>query len=211
MKSHKLHTPSLIAGAVALILVAAVALSSGQTALADEDSMTKDLHIAQMPMVIAPPQGPGSNDSSAGLSLEATVDRVDRTYQIGETVQLAVKVSEDSYLWVFDTGTSGQVHRIFPNRFDQDNFVRKGETLVVPGPDSKYDFRVSSPPGRELLTVIATTEESPLAANLLGEVTGSSPVFMPVGNAVSFAKDLSISLRNDHPVWQRAMVVLEIE
>ena len=189
------------------------ALVASSALHADDDSITKDLHISQVPMVIAAPERasdtPGSK--STALTVKARVDRNDATYRAGDNVRLAVEASDDAYLWVFDTGTSGKVHRIFPNRFDQDNFVRKGAEVTIPGAEAKYDFRVSSPSGRELITVIATTNDSPLADELVEEAVGASPFFALAGTAASVAKDLSVSLRNDHPVWARDVVVFEIE
>ena len=199
--------------ALAPLLLAA--LLAAPAVLADDASLTKDLHISQAPMlmVVEPvadtATAPGG--AAAELTVEARADRPDGRYRIGETVRLAVEVSEDAYLWVFDTGTSGKVHRIFPNRFEADNFVRGGATATIPGPGSDYDFRVSSPAGRELITVIATTTAEPLGADLVQEaVAGGSPFLALAGTAASVAKDLSISLREEHPVWTRDVLVVEI-
>lgn len=193
----------------------APALSTGQVAEGVIEEITKDLHITQVDMVLPPPVisvPPTSDSGSSGLTVHASVDSPDGVYRVGETVQLAVDVSEDAYLWVFDTGTSGKVHRIFPNRFDQDNFVRGGETVTIPGSGDEYDFRVSNPVGMELLTVVATTNDAPLAANLIDQaVSGAGPFYALAGDAASVAKDLTISLREEHPVWQRDVVVIEIQ
>lgn len=187
------------------------ALLASPAVLAGDDSVTKDLHISQVPMVIEVTPSGSELSTGSALTVKASVDRPSRRYRIGENVQLAVEVSEDAYLWVFDTGTSGKVHRIFPNRFDEDNFVPKGTTATIPGPGAEYDLRVSSPPGRELITVIATTNADPLAAALVEDAVGGGPFPTLAGTAASVAKDLSVSLRNEHPVWAREAIVVEVE
>ena len=150
-----------------------------------------------------------------GLSVKASVDRGDDgVYRAGENVTLDVKVSEDAYVWVYDTGTSGKVHQIFPNRLETNNFVRAGAPATIPGADADYDFQVSHPRGRELLTVIATTSDRPLAAHLVEEAVpggSASPYLALAGNAASVAKDLSISLREEHPNWVKAEATIRIE
>lgn len=195
-------------------------------ALAGEDSIVKDLHINQAPMLIVQPDGDlaGYNiqhefidaqsyaDKASTLAVSASVDRDDGVYRAGDAVRISVEVTEDAYLWVFDTGTSGKVHRIFPNRLDQNNFVRAGAPVTIPGPDANYDFQVSHPRGRELLTVIATADDSPLVEHLVeASASNGSPFMTLSGNAASVAKDISVSLREDHETWARDVAVIRID
>ena len=150
--------------------------------------------------------GPGA------LAVSASVDREDNTYAAGDTVTLAVDVTEDAFVWVFDTGTSGKVHRIYPNEFDESNFVRAGQPVLIPGPDANYDFQVSRPAGLELLTVIASKNSAALAADLVADVSIPGIPFVALrGDAASVAKDISVSLRKEHPVWASDMAVIRVE
>ena len=211
---------------------AGVALAASVT-LASDDVLTKDLHVSQVPMLLmvdrvcAPEQGcddlpadraldsdvvnaEASQAVVPTLQVEATVDR--GVYKAGEAVQLSVKVSEDAYLWIFDTGTSGKVHRIFPNRIDKDNFVRGGASVSIPSVDAEYKFEVSHPRGRELLTIIATKSDSPLVVDHLvdpGHTSGTP--FAALGMAASVAKDLSVSLRDNHTEWARDIAIFQID
>ena len=195
-------------------------------ALAGEDSIVKDLHINQAPMLIVQPEGglPGYSvqyefidaqsyaDTTGTLAVSARVDRDNGVYRAGDAVQISVEVTEDAYLWVFDTGTSGKVHRIFPNRLDEDNFVRAGAPVTIPDPSANYEFQVSHPRGRELLTVIATTDDGPLVDHLVeASASDSSPFVTLTGNAASVAKDISVSLREGHKTWARDVAVIRID
>ena len=194
------------------------AVQSAADSVQDE-AITKDLHITQTPMAdLRPAPPPAEAASAAGgtvtvvptIRVDASVDRGEGgTYRIGEDVVLAVEVSEDAHLWIYNTGSSGQVHQIFPNRFDRDNFVRGGETLTIPGADAQYDFRVGTPPGKDLVTVIATTSDTPLSGGLVKEAVGDGVFLAMAGTGATVAKDLSISLR-EHPVWERDLVVIDV-
>ena len=179
-------------------------------AAAADDAITKDLHVSQVAMAIPAPSLPATS-AEAPLAVKASLDKADGTYRIGENVRLSVSVSDDAYVWVFDTGTSGKVHQIFPNRFAEDNFLKRDEHRLIPGPQAEYDFRVGGPSGPELVTVVATTTDKPLTPAVMDEAVNSGPFIALAGSAVSVAKDLSISLREEHPTWQRALLKLNVE
>ncbi len=193
--------------------------------LAGDAAVTKDLHVSQVPMLIVESESQFAGDevdfdfidaavyqaAAATLEVNATVDRGDGgTYAAGESVRLSVEVSEDAYVWVYDTGTSGNVHRIFPNSFDKDNFVRADAPVFIPSAGADYEFKVSHPRGRELLTVIATKDASPLVDHLVDPARSGMP-FAALGMAASVAKDISISLRDDHKVWARDVAFIQID
>lgn len=198
--------------------VAAAALGQGAAGAwaQSDDSVTKDLDIRQVPMVeeiasAAPAASEGSADAAHGLQVSAALDRPDRLYKHGDSLVLTLETSEDAYVWVFDTGTSGKVHQIFPNRYAEDNFVRGGMPVAIPGADAKYDLAVSHPRGAELVTVIASRENVPPARNLIDDGVAAGPFLALRGTASSVAKDLSVSLREDHRAWATDHQVILIQ
>lgn len=193
----------------AAALAAAVAVSASAPA-ADEDSWIKDLMIEQVGMAeIAPPVPPAG--TAGGLAVTAAVDRPGRVYTQGDSVVLSVTATEDSYISVFDTGTSGKVHQIFPNRYETDNYLAAGRTLRIPGPGSDYALSVSHPTGVELITVIASKNAAPVAADLIDEDAGSGPFLVLAGTGATVSKDLAITLKEEHPTWTRDQVAFRIE
>ena len=173
----------------------------------------KDLDIRQVPMAKLEPAIPPNKPSATGseLLVRTAVDHADARYGDGDSLVLTVEVTEDAYVWVFDTGTSGKVHQIFPNRYEDDNFVRAGDPIAIPRQGADYQFLVSHPKGVELLTVIASKDSTPLAQGLIDGQTQTGPFLALRGNAVSVAKDLSISLKKDHPRWVGHRQVIHIE
>lgn len=183
----------------------------GAAAVADEtdDSYLKDLDIRQHAMVeeLAPAPSP----DSGGLAVDAAVDRANRIYTHGDNVVLSVKATEDSYIWVFDTGTSGKVHQIFPNRYHENNFLAAGSTLNIPPADAEYALAVSHPQGAELITVVATKENTPLTPELVDVDASAGPFLALQGTADSVAKDLAVTLRRQEAAWTKDQIVILIE
>lgn len=189
----------------------AAAVAIGAAAVADEtdESYLKDLDIRQHAMVeeLAPAPSP----TSGGLAVDAAVDRANRIYTHGDNVVLSVKATEDSYIWVFDTGTSGKVHQIFPNRYHENNFVAAGSTLNIPPADAEYALAVSHPQGAELITVVATKENTPLTPELVDVDASAGPFLALQGTADSVAKDLAVTLRRQEAAWTKDQIVILIE
>lgn len=160
----------------------------------------RDLNDAQRAIVgIAPSQATGSGAPERSVGLTTALDRPSGTYRPGESLALTVKSEEDAYIWVFDTGTSGRVLQLFPNKYAEDNFVRANQPLTLPGPGAKYRFVVAQPEGVELLTVIASRDNKPLTSDLIDRETGAGPFLALQGTAVSVSKDLTITINRDHP------------
>ena len=201
-----------VAGA-ALAAAAFVGLSqlAAPLARAAEVMYLKDLDIRQQPMVSVVTPAPANTAGGGGLAVRSAVDRPDARYSHGERLTLTIDVTEDAYVWVFDTGTSGKVHQIFPNRFASDNFVRAGNPIAIPGDGADYQLVVSRPKGAELLTVIASKDSTPLARNLIDEQTRAGAFLALRGDAGSVAKDLSITLKKEHPSWVGHHQVVLIE
>ncbi|BAS27203.1 PEGA domain protein [Limnochorda pilosa] len=81
------------------------------------------------------------------------IDTDRRSYDIGDTVEIRFRVSEPSYVYIYNQDARGTVRLIFPNRFDRDNHVGAGEHWL---PGAGYRFRVEGPGGTEYLQILAT-------------------------------------------------------
>ena len=127
------------------------------------------------------------------------LDRADRSYRPGESVALAVETNQDTYIWVFDTGTSGRVYQLFPNRHAKDHFVRAGQPVTLPAAGARYQFVASEPTDAKLLTVIASSDNKPLTRNLIDRETRAGLFLALQGSAASLSKDLNIAMKRDHP------------
>ena len=187
---------------IALGQFAVPVASADEAQTSAEPAYLKDLDIRQAPIVQDLPTSSGASAASAsGLAVMSAVDRADARYTHGETLVLTVEVTEDAYVWVLDTGTSGKVHQIFPNRYQSNNFLRAGAPIAIPPAGADYQFLVSHPRGAELLTVIASKDSAPLTAELIDEQTDAGAFLALRGSAASVAKDLSITLKKKESDW----------
>jgi len=78
------------------------------------------------------------------------------SYLPGDRIRISFRSSKDAYVYLFDTDTQGVTRQIFPNYYDQDNFVRAGRTYSIP--DRGYSLLIDGPRGREHLDITAVRE-----------------------------------------------------
>jgi len=114
-------------------------------------------------------------------------------YVIGEAIKLNVRVSETSYVYLFNVRSTGEINQILPNRFDpygHANYLQAGEIKRFPAQGAKYQFLVDGPTGLD--KVIAVASKYPLNTQELADFeSGSSFAESNIG-IHSFAQTLSI-------------------
>lgn len=108
-------------------------------------------------------------------------------YRIGEAVRVAVGVERDCHLTLVGVGTGGQAVRLFPNKFQQDNAVRAGQTVLIPPPNAAFEITAQGPAGVQGL--LATCRSAAIPSATLA--AGSS--FAVVGDLASVTRDLAVA------------------
>ena len=174
-----------------------------------EAPTSKDLVPIQRPLAELKPPSQSDASLSASIKVSAWLDRDNAIYKAGDKLVLSVKASRDAYITVLDVGTSGKVHVVFPNEFQQDNFIKVGQVVQIPGHNAGFDFLVGGPTGNELLKVFASENPAPLfdPVNLLP--TGLFKTHTAKADTV--AKDLVITLREQHAQgWNQAIQTFRI-
>ncbi len=118
-------------------------LAFGLLALGQEEAVP-------LGIVIEPPAGE--------LTVRIWVDKP--AYAIGETVRIHFELNKPAYVYIWDIMPDGQVHQIFPNLYEPQNFFQAG-THTIPSPGKTYQFKVTPPTGTEWLQIMATTVPIP--------------------------------------------------
>ena len=167
---------------LAMALGSLLALVGTSGAMAQEE---RDLSVQQSQAYAVLPTKQGE------IGLSVTLNRVDATYAIGETVELSVKPSKNAYISVWSIGPSGNVVKLFPNTFQKESWVRAGRTITIPDPNSGSQIRVSGPVGAELIKVVATTKRLKLVRDDLLKDAG--PFQSLDGGTETLARDLSVA------------------
>ncbi|MEZ4632637.1 MAG: DUF4384 domain-containing protein [Deinococcales bacterium] len=112
------------------------------------------------------------------------------TYYIGDPIQINVRVSENSYVYLFNVRSSGEIVQIFPNRFDGSNYLYANQTKSFPGAGARYRFSVDGPTGIDKVIAVASKRQlntSELASFKNGSYCADSQM-----SQQSFAQTLSI-------------------
>jgi hypothetical protein len=81
-------------------------------------------------------------------------------YKVGEKMQINVTAASDCNLVVLDFDGRGKLTQIFPNEFQSNGFVKAGDSVVIGGPDSPFDYEISGRGGAEKIFVYAYPQNS---------------------------------------------------
>jgi hypothetical protein len=173
-------------------VVLAGSLASSEAVLA-ENAARRDLTVEQAPIADC---GEGSNAPTSNIQVSATLNHPEAVYSVGETVTLQVRANEDAYITVLEVGTSGKVHIIFPNAYQNVNRIKANNVVSIPTDDSKFRIRVGGPAGRDVIKVFATRE--PLSVFAQQKLVQEGPYFTASDNARTLARDLTVELREKH-------------
>ncbi|MEZ4629376.1 MAG: DUF4384 domain-containing protein [Deinococcales bacterium] len=93
------------------------------------------------------------------LSVDVYLDRDSSgesipVYTPGESLRIYARPSESSYLYIFNINSRGEVAQIFPNNYDQDNFISAQQVLTLPR--GAYQLSVGGPGGLDYVVAIAS-------------------------------------------------------
>lgn len=124
------------------------------------------------------------------LTIKVWTDRAPgATYYPNDNIHVYFKTSQDAYVTIYDYTTSGQLKVIFPNFFQQDNFVRGNMVYVIPNPNSNYNFTVAGPNGREIIEAIAST-----SPNVLPRLSGGNHFFQEIPEGTGYLQKLKLEI-----------------
>jgi hypothetical protein len=97
----------------------------------------------------------------------SVTDESRRDFYLGEKLFFRFQTEKDCYILLLNMDGEGNFHVIFPNQFQQDNFVKANTAVTIPSEQNKrFEFEFSRPVGEETVKVIATTK--PLKLEKLG-------------------------------------------
>ncbi len=115
------------------------------------------------------------------------------SYQPGEAITISVSVTQDSYVYLFNVRSNGEVTQILPNELDdfgRSNFLRAGETKTFPPSNANYRFTVDRPLGLD--KVIAVASRNPLSTRELVSFEADPNFASRTYSGDDFTRQLSI-------------------
>lgn len=102
---------------------------------------------------VAAPAPSAATPAPAAIFLRLTTDKT--VYREGDLMAAVVEADRDCYLRIYYRGTDGKVFMVFPNKYQQDNRIRGGVEVRVPGPGAQFVLRMGPPFGQETLVAVA--------------------------------------------------------
>ncbi|MBI1924626.1 DUF4384 domain-containing protein [Candidatus Poribacteria bacterium] len=102
------------------------------------------------------------------FDLFVTVDKgPGAVYVDGESLTVRVSAEIDGYIAVINIDATGEMHLLFPNAHERENFIRSGEGRQIPAPDrGDYDLAIGEPFGFETIKVFASRTQFPVESAL---------------------------------------------
>lgn len=88
-----------------------------------------------------------------------------KSYRVNESIKIALKLKQNSFIYLWTISSNGNGYRILPNKFENYNAYKANVAYVVPERSANYKF-VSDRPGVEHIYVVATNKK--LGKNELG-------------------------------------------
>lgn len=130
---------------------------------------------------------------SKTLRLKVSTNKL--RYKIGDAIVISVTPTEDAYITVINHGASGDVHQLFPNKYNRQRFVKKNQTIRIPKHNAPYNFIISEPAGADFIKVLASTDSGKIIADTSLKPLVKGGVFKQINKPVgALSKDLNISL-----------------
>ncbi|GAB6067140.1 DUF4384 domain-containing protein [Methylothermus subterraneus] len=106
-------------------------------------------------------------------------------FKIGEPLEIFFEVTRPMFVRIVTINSAGQLSTLFPNPYQNDNYVRPGRTYRIPPAGAPVNLTVGAPEGTDKIRAIASLE--PISADALpltesGEfVPGAAQKFATAG------------------------------
>jgi peptidoglycan hydrolase-like protein with peptidoglycan-binding domain len=123
---------------------------------------------------LAPQQAP---ERPLPLSVNVMPSRPDRTYRVGDLIDLAVSVSRGSYLRCYLQDVERRVAQIYPNRFQTNDFVPARRAVRIPGDAGVSGFVLEfEKEGVERVLCLASDSDLSVAMPAAWKLSSLSPI-----------------------------------
>lgn len=119
------------------ILTLALGLAAVGGAVAQQSASQQSVRVVPVP--------------DPDLSVRIWTDQ--ETYNVGEYIRISYRATQNAYVLIFTTDPRGETRQLLPNSYDDDNYVRAGQTYTIP--NRGYRLEVTPPSGRETISIVA--------------------------------------------------------
>ncbi len=153
-----------------------------------EKKRVQKVHKAQQALSQVKPRIP-----SKTLRLKVSTNKLH--YKIGDAVVISVTPTADAYITIINHGASGDVHQLFPNKYNRQRFVKANQTIRIPKHSAPYRFIITEPAGADFIKVLASSNSGKILADSSLKPLVKGGVFQQINKpAGALSKDITINL-----------------
>ena len=87
-----------------------------------------------------------------------------QTFRQGDPIAFVASLDQDAYLLAVYEDVNGGLTQILPNAQVRTGFFKAGDFVSIPGQESRFEFRVTPPYGKEHLWVFVCNQALPLGS-----------------------------------------------
>ncbi|MBI4801528.1 MAG: DUF4384 domain-containing protein [Elusimicrobia bacterium] len=132
-------------------------------------------------------------------------------YQEGEEVIISLKITRDSYLYIFSVDEENKTWLVFPNRYLKENRIAAGAEFRYPPTGSGLQMKAALPPGRteamEFLHIISVKNNRLLDLEETKEFKLNDYLLLDFGDFSKLAERLG---KLDRSEWTMAVLPYEL-
>lgn len=82
-----------------------------------------------------------------------------KEYRVGDNLRIYFRAEKDCYVYLYHESADGNIQLIFPNEFNDNNYIIGGQTYTIPDPSYDFQFIVQPPLGTEKIKALVTSEK----------------------------------------------------
>lgn len=152
-------------------------------------------------------------DKYADFSINVWMDS--KVYNIGNTVTINLTSNRDCYVTLLNVRSNGEIWELFPNRHNQNNFVKANARYTIPSIKDNFRLSIVEPPGKEYIKAIATSV--PITIDQIKQVLSEDTSILVASTDVingrgdsTFRSVPSVEMRGLHEILMRGVAVLPL-
>lgn len=149
--------------AVPMLLIAALLAIPRSQDSADSPTIPPPL-VKDAPPAPEPPVGPFAVTPATTIPKTRLIQLdtprgTTPVYHVGERLELMAQVSDDGYLYCYYRDESGNIARIYPNRYALDSYLRAGQRIDIPGPNAGFSIEFTEADQRPEVLCLASKRD----------------------------------------------------
>ena len=150
--------------------------------------------------------------STPGNDISINVRTNKNRYRIGELMTVSVNVDKDTFIYIFNKGSSGKTILLYPNAIQQNEQVKAGSTIELPWKGDKFEILVGGPAGRDIIAVVASSRrlEKGEREKLRKNLSAGRPFATLDRSDEEFFRDMSVQQAGKKALTATGVVEIDI-